>query len=85
MRQPIWIKEAIKLGNKFTVQKNNVIKNNFINVSMALILWATIFLVYYSSLWLPAWVFLPMSIFALGYLYYCQLILLVHEGGMAPL
>lgn len=81
MKQAAWITAGIVLGNQFHYRKKTPWKHNLLNLSVLLLLLVGAGLLVSLSAWLSPWVYVPLASLGLGVIFFCLIILVVHEAS----
>lgn len=81
MGQPTWIQALIPLGEEFTYKRQNPYWHNTVNIVIFLITWLAVWNIWAIQGWFPFWFYIPLGTFAIGYVFYSQLILVGHEAA----
>jgi fatty acid desaturase len=80
-RQPRWLRQCVRLGQRHSVSRERRWQHNARNLAaLALLLASGLAL---GAAWrvLPAWLYVPLAAFGFGWLFFALLALVVHEAA----
>ena len=78
MKRPDWLKEIVKVGKKYHVNKQSKVLHCLINSVSFIGLWGSIVALLWSSTVAPIWTF-PIISLLLGSCFFAHFILIIHE------